>query len=375
MPGVGETITWARALLALGSRERPRRDARRRPQGARGHRARARATGCSWCLRLASAPAAGPRGRRCGALGVRVGVGELLAAHRALAAVDAGSREQALLRAARHALLARARTTSGSRRLRGRVRRAERPEARTRSRRSGRRRAALPRVGVPPEAPAGRSTRPPSAGPGRLERRGGAAHKDFADLHGRRAPGRVALLARLARARADAAEPPHPRRRAARGDRPDLRATRARRCATAASRSSAAGARPRCARAGSCWSCDVSGSMAPYARMLLQYVQASVAGARGSRRSRSARGSRGSRSSCAGRDPDRAFERAAERVTDWTAARGSGPRSRRSTASTGGGSGAARVIVLLSTAGTAASPSELAAELAGSAARRTGWCG
>ena len=43
LPGVGETITWARALLALDGERRPRGDARGGAEGARGHRARARA--------------------------------------------------------------------------------------------------------------------------------------------------------------------------------------------------------------------------------------------------------------------------------------------------------------------------------------------
>ena len=45
LPGVGETIDWAQALLALDE-ARPRRHARRRPEGARGHRPRARARRC-----------------------------------------------------------------------------------------------------------------------------------------------------------------------------------------------------------------------------------------------------------------------------------------------------------------------------------------
>ena len=69
---------------------------------------------------------------------------------------------------------------------------------------------------------------------------------------------------------------------------------------------------------------DVSGSMAPYARLLLQYVQASVAArarveafAFGTRLTRITR-------ELAGRDPDRALARAtAERVADWAAGRGS----------------------------------------------------
>ena len=64
--------------------------------------------------------------------------------------------------------------------------------------------------------------------------------------------------------------------------------------------------------------CDVSGSMAPYARMLLMYMQASVAArARveafvfGTRLTRVTR-------ELAGRDPDRALRRAAEAVEDWS---------------------------------------------------------
>jgi uncharacterized protein len=64
--------------------------------------------------------------------------------------------------------------------------------------------------------------------------------------------------------------------------------------------------------------CDVSGSMAPYARMLLQYLQAAVAArARveafvfGTRLTRVTR-------ELSGRDPDRALQRAADAVQDWS---------------------------------------------------------
>jgi uncharacterized protein len=64
--------------------------------------------------------------------------------------------------------------------------------------------------------------------------------------------------------------------------------------------------------------CDVSGSMAPYARMLLQYLQAAVAArARveafvfGTRLTRVTR-------ELSGRDPDRALRRAADAVQDWS---------------------------------------------------------
>jgi uncharacterized protein len=64
--------------------------------------------------------------------------------------------------------------------------------------------------------------------------------------------------------------------------------------------------------------CDVSGSMDPYARMLLQYMQAWVAARRrveafvfGTRLTRVTR-------ELAGRDPDRAVARAAAAVEDWS---------------------------------------------------------
>ena len=102
VPGVGETITWARALLALG----PDDDL----DATLGVALKVRED-LSACARRACSRAPEPRGRPCFPVtapslrigrshpgprcGVRVGVGELLAAHRALAAVDAGSREQA----------------------------------------------------------------------------------------------------------------------------------------------------------------------------------------------------------------------------------------------------------------------------------------
>ena len=227
MPGVGETITWARALLALGPRRRPRRDARRRAEGARGHRARAREGRCStvpergrWRHRALQELAAALRAR-----GVRVGVGELLAAHRALAAVDAGSREEAFhalradavlvarrpraVRAAFVAVFGAGRPPRGGARRRARrARRARRCRASRcrRRRRSGARRAArrrprrLERGGAAARARTSPRTPTPSAPP-----RGGCSRGCAA-----RGPTR--------------AEPAHAPGRH-RGHLPDLRAT------------------------------------------------------------------------------------------------------------------------------------------------------
>ncbi len=87
LPGVGETITWARALVALGDAASLRRDARRRAQGPRGRGACARGRilmGLNASVSRAGVAACAPRG-------ARVGIGEVLAAHRALTAVDAAS--------------------------------------------------------------------------------------------------------------------------------------------------------------------------------------------------------------------------------------------------------------------------------------------
>ena len=88
---------------------------------------------------------------------------------------------------------------------------------------------------------------------------------------------------------------------------------------------------------------DVSGSMAPYARMLLQYTQAAVAARR--RVEAFALGTRLTRITreLHGRDPDRALApRHRARSSTSAAARGSAPRSASSTACTAGGSAAAR---------------------------------
>ena len=109
---------------------------------------------------------------------------------------------------------------------------------------------------------------------------------------------------------------------------------------------------------------DVSGSMAPYARMLLQYVQACVAArarveafAFGTRLTRITR-------ELAGRDPDRALERAAAHVADWSG----GTRIGESLASLnrehGRRIGRGAFVVLLSDGWDRGDPELLAAEMA-----------
>ena len=121
--------------------------------------------------------------------------------------------------------------------------------------------------------------------------------------------------------------------------------------------------------------CDVSGSMEPYARMLLQYMQACVAARR--RVEAFVFGTRLTRvtAELAGRDPDRASTAPPPRPVTGPAARASARRSRRSTASTGAGSAGARSWCCSPTDGTAATPSSSRPRWRGCSAARTSSCG
>ena len=108
---------------------------------------------------------------------------------------------------------------------------------------------------------------------------------------------------------------------------------------------------------------DVSGSMAPYARMLLQYVQACVAGrarveafAFGTRLTRITR-------ELAGRDPDLALERAAAHVADWSGGTRIGASLAALNREHGRRIGRGAFVVLLSDGWDRGDPDELAAEL------------
>jgi uncharacterized protein with von Willebrand factor type A (vWA) domain len=294
-------------------------------------------------------------------LGVRVGVGELLAAHRALAAVDAGSRDEAFyaLRAtlcsshadevpfalAFAAVFGRHDPAGG-----------EDPLAELGSLA----RAALPRVGIPAEDQRvpGEIDPVPAAWSDeeRLRERDFAAYTDAERAAARQ------LLARLAvRGPTRISRRTRPTRR--RGHVPDLRAT------TRASlqrggellerRYRTPTRRPRRL----VLVLDVSGSMAPYARMLLQYVQASVAAR--SRVEAFAFGTHLTRVTLelAGRDPDAALERAAERVTDWSGGTRIGASLATLNREHGRRLGRGAFVVILSDGWDRGDPDELAAEL------------
>lgn len=314
----------------------------------------------------ASGPTPTPQLVRLGAelraRGVRAGVGELLGAHRALGAVDPADREQAYL-ALRAVLCSR---------------RADLDEfeeafvvcfgegARVRpgppSALDDVAGLVLPRAAVPGE----RVSRPgevdvvPSAWSDVELLRG----KDFAAYtEAERAAARRLLRELAVRGPRRRSRRTRPSRRR-RGVRPDLRRT---------VRSSlrwfgeplerhwrAPATRPRPL----VLVCDVSGSMEPYARMLLQYLQACVAARAqveafvfGTRLTRVTRELRG-------RDPDRALARAARAVADWSGGTRIGSALAQLNREHGRQLGRGAVVVLLSDGWDRGDPDELAAEMA-----------
>jgi len=110
--------------------------------------------------------------------------------------------------------------------------------------------------------------------------------------------------------------------------------------------------------------CDVSGSMAPYARMLLQYLHAAVATHRrveafvfGTRLTRVTR-------ELAGRDPDRALTRAADHVSDWSGGTRIGAALAELNREHGRRIGRGAIIVVLSDGWDRGDPDVLAEEMA-----------
>jgi uncharacterized protein len=296
------------------------------------------------------------------ASGVRVGVGELLAAHRALAAVDAGSREQAFY--ALRATLCSSRADHEPFALAFAAVFRERPAAPDDDALAALgaiEREALPRVALPAEQE--RAARVDvEAVPAAWSEEELLRGKDFAEYTDAERAAARRLLARLAqRAPTRLSRRTRPARH--RGHLPDLRAT------TRASlrqggellerRWRTPTQRPRRL----VLILDVSGSMAPYARMLLQYVQASVAAR--ARVEAFAFGTHLTRITLelAGRDPDHALRRAADHVTDWSGGTRIGASLATLNREHGRRIGRGAFVVLLSDGWDRGDPDELAAEL------------
>jgi hypothetical protein len=109
---------------------------------------------------------------------------------------------------------------------------------------------------------------------------------------------------------------------------------------------------------------DVSGSMGPYARVLLMYVQASVAARR--RVEAFVFGTRLTRltDELRGRDPDRALRRAAASVTDWSGGTRIGDALATLNREHGRRLGRGSIVIVLSDGWDRGDPDELAAEMA-----------
>ena len=247
--------------------------------------------------------------------GVRVGLDELLAGHRALAAVDASSRTESFF-ALRLAMCSRVEDLpvfadafdavfgTGWHDALDLI-----PPAA---------RAMLPRIGDPgadpsPGAePVASKPVPAAWSPVELLRT-----KDFAALSDLELAQAQRMLARLARrGPRRLSRRARPSRR--RGDRHDLRATIRASLRYGGEPVERRWRRPTLRQRPVVLVCDVSGSMEPYARMLLTYLQACVAARRrveafafGTRLTRITRELRG-------RDPDRALRRATEAVEDFS---------------------------------------------------------
>ena len=110
--------------------------------------------------------------------------------------------------------------------------------------------------------------------------------------------------------------------------------------------------------------CDVSGSMEPYARMLLAYMQACVAARR--RVEAFVFGTRLTRvtAELRGRDPDAALARAAGAVQDWSGGTRIGDALATLNREHGRRIGRGAVVVLLSDGCDGGDPGQLARELA-----------
>jgi uncharacterized protein with von Willebrand factor type A (vWA) domain len=297
--------------------------------------------------------------------GMRVGVGELLAAHRALAAVDCSVREEARL--ALRAVLCAQRAdlerferaflaVFGDERLPGQEHRLEDLGAVER--------AALPRAGIPGSAPAAEaSDEEPTLVPAAWSAAEILRTKDFAaytDTEFALARELIARLARRGPTRVSRRMRPSRRRSHA----PDLRRVVRSSLRTGGEpvhrhwRSPSNRPRPLVLV------CDVSGSMAPYARMLLQYLHACVAARR--RVEAFAFGTRLTRITheLAGRDHDLALERAAQAVVDFAGGTRIGDALGELNRRYGRRLGRGAVIVILSDGWDRGDPQQLDVEMA-----------
>jgi hypothetical protein len=300
------------------------------------------------------------------AQGSRVGVGELLAAHRALVTIDSGSREEARL--ALRTVLCSQRVDLERFDLAfvsvfgdGRIPTPAHPDQPL-SDLGSIERAALPSLAMqdPASRPAERGATPVPAAWSEVEL---LREKDFSHYTPDEAKVARELIARLARRHPTRlSRRTRPSRR--RGHMPDLRQTVRASLRTGGEpvhrRWRAPSRRPRPL----VLVCDVSGSMAPYARMLLQYMHACVAARR--RVEAFAFGTRLTRITyeLAGRDHDRALDRAAAAVTDFSGGTRIGAALAELNRAHGRRLGRGAVVVILSDGWDRGDPEQLELEMA-----------
>ena len=302
------------------------------------------------------------------AAGVRVGVGELLSAHRALSAVDPVDREAAYFAlrttlCSRHEDLAAFDAAFAEWFLPPPPPAPEPPEALDPLARLVLPRAAVPGVAAPAEMQGDAEVVPSAWSDVELLR-----DKDFADYTAEERRRARRVMRRLAesvparpsrrtrRARRRGAAPP--------AGRLDLRETMRASMRTAGDPFERhwrePGERPRPL----VLVCDVSGSMEPYARMLLAYMQACVAARR--RVEAFVFGTRLTRvtAELRGRDPDAALERAAHAARDWSGGTRIGEALSTLNREHGRRLGRGAVVVLLSDGWDRGEPEQLEREVA-----------
>jgi uncharacterized protein len=295
--------------------------------------------------------------------GMRPGVGELLDAHRALAAIDPASREDARLAlrtvlCSSHGDLERFERAFVT--VFGDVRPPGRPDELEEL-------GAIERVALPRSAiPGGDRSSPPEDGelvPAAWSDVELLRTKDFAEYTELEMAVARELIAQLAR-RGPLRRSRRTRASRKRGHAPDLRRVLRASMRTAGEPIERHWRTPTTRPRQLVLVCDVSGSMSPYARMLLQYLHACVAARR--RVEAFAFGTRLTRitNELGGRDHDRALERAAEAVVDFAGGTRIGASLAELNRVHGRRLGRGAVIVILSDGWDRGDPEQLGEEMA-----------
>jgi uncharacterized protein len=296
--------------------------------------------------------------------GARVGLGELLTAHRALEAVDCTSREDARLALRAVLCSERGDLPKFERAFHAVFGDARVPlEGNPFDELEGMPREVLPHAGIPASAPPPDADADPTAVPAAWSDVELLGHKDFASYTDSEMAVARELIARLARrGPTRLSRRTRPSRR--RGHTPDLRRMLRGSLRTAGEPVDRVWRAPSRRPRPMVLVLDVSGSMTPYARMLLQYLHASVAARR--RVEAFAFGTRLTRITheLGGRDHDRALERAAAAVTDFSGGTRIGAALAALNRDHGRRVGRGAVVVILSDGWDRGDPDVLTAEIA-----------